>query len=343
RLKSLTADVKEEKINKELKEIEMINIELDHMVTKLVAENEHLKLTYKQLYDSIKSSRVRSKEQCDDLIKQVNINSAESSDLNASLQEKVLVITALKETLSKLKGKAIVTEAVSLHPIDPELLKIDVAPLAPKFHNNRTAHRVNLLSSGSGSQPQGNTKNDRIQRTPSKAKKNKLEDHPRTVRPSLNIKKNVVDTKAISSVMNSKLNVHADLKCATCNGCLFSDNHDSCGTMCPLTRITTTAIVPLRKHIPIDSNASKPVVTLVYSRKSKEAKNKVPVSKSTINKSIVVQIVLWYLDSGCSKHMTGDRSQLINFVQKFLDLEVAFRQHTCFIYNLDGVDLLTGS
>ncbi|GJY22467.1 retrovirus-related pol polyprotein from transposon TNT 1-94 [Tanacetum coccineum] len=32
----------------------------------------------------------------------------------------------------------------------------------------------------------------------------------------------------------------------------------------------------------------------------------------------VVQIVLWYLDSGCSKHMTGNRSQLINFVHKFL-------------------------
>nr|GEY44254.1 retrovirus-related Pol polyprotein from transposon TNT 1-94 [Tanacetum cinerariifolium] len=70
----------------------------------------------------------------------------------------------------------------------------------------------------------------------------------------------------------------------------------------------------------------------------------------------VVQIVLWYLDSGCSKHMTGDSSQLINFVQNFLghnlfsvgqfcdsDLKVTFRQHTCFIRNLDGVDLLTGS
>nr|GEX84668.1 hypothetical protein [Tanacetum cinerariifolium] len=90
---------------------------------KLVAENEHLKQTYKQLYDSIKSSRVRSKEQCDDLIKQVNIKSAENSDLNASLQEKVLVITALKETLSKLKGKVVVNEAVTLHPIDLELLK----------------------------------------------------------------------------------------------------------------------------------------------------------------------------------------------------------------------------
>ncbi|GJU21036.1 integrase, catalytic region, zinc finger, CCHC-type containing protein [Tanacetum coccineum] len=31
----------------------------------------------------------------------------------------------------------------------------------------------------------------------------------------------------------------------------------------------------------------------------------------------VVQIVLWYLDSGCSKHMTGDRSRLKNFVKKF--------------------------
>nr|GEX67627.1 hypothetical protein [Tanacetum cinerariifolium] len=80
----------------------------------------------------------------------------------------------------------------------------------------------------SGSQPQGNIKKDRIQQTQSRAKKNKLEDHPRTVRPSLHNKKSVVNTKAISSIPNSKLNVNSDLKCATCNGCLFFDNHDSC-------------------------------------------------------------------------------------------------------------------
>nr|GEU47318.1 retrotransposon protein, putative, unclassified [Tanacetum cinerariifolium] len=105
----------------------------------------------------------------------------------------------------------------------------------------------------------------------------------------------------------------------------------------------------------------------------------------------VVQIVLWYLDSGCSKHMTRNRSQLTNFVNKFLgtvkfgydqiakimgygdyqignvtisrvyyveglrhnlfsvgqfhdlDLKVAFRKHTCFVCNLEGVDLLIGS
>nr|GEU59946.1 hypothetical protein [Tanacetum cinerariifolium] len=57
RFKSLNGNVKEEKIKRELEEIETINIELDHRVTKLVAENEHLKQTYKQLYDTIKSSR----------------------------------------------------------------------------------------------------------------------------------------------------------------------------------------------------------------------------------------------------------------------------------------------
>nr|GEY37294.1 hypothetical protein [Tanacetum cinerariifolium] len=140
RIKSLSGNVKEEKIKRELEEIEMINIELDHRVTKLVAKNEHLKQTYKKPYDSIKSSRIRSKEQCDDLIKLVNIKSAKNSDLNASLQENVLVITSLKDTLSKLKGKVAINEAVPLHSINPELLKIDAAPLAPKLRNNRTAH-----------------------------------------------------------------------------------------------------------------------------------------------------------------------------------------------------------
>nr|GEW52730.1 retrovirus-related Pol polyprotein from transposon TNT 1-94 [Tanacetum cinerariifolium] len=107
-----------------------------------------------------------------------------------------------------------------------------------------------------------------------------LEDHHRTVKPSLNKKKSVVDTKAISSVTNSKLNVNAYLKCATCNGCLFSNNHDSC--------------------------------VLAYI----DSMNTSLKSKSV--KKHVVQIILRYLDSGCSKHMTEDRSQLFNFVQKFL-------------------------
>ncbi|GJR16646.1 hypothetical protein Tco_0799298 [Tanacetum coccineum] len=49
RIKSLSGNMDKDKIKQDLEEIETINIELDHRVTKLIAENEHLKQTYKQL------------------------------------------------------------------------------------------------------------------------------------------------------------------------------------------------------------------------------------------------------------------------------------------------------
>nr|GFB77064.1 hypothetical protein [Tanacetum cinerariifolium] len=166
-----------------------------------------------------------------------NLKSVEVADLNASLQEKVLVITALKE---QLKGKAVLPKVVSLNPIDPALLQVDVVPLIPKLRKNRTAHidylkhtleeaatlrelveRVALVSSASGSQSKDNTKKNRIRRTLKKAKKTELEDYPRKVKSSLN-KASVVDSRASSSVIKSVSNVNPDLKCASCNRCLLS-------------------------------------------------------------------------------------------------------------------------
>ncbi|GKD97322.1 hypothetical protein Tco_1381219 [Tanacetum coccineum] len=62
------------------------------------------------------------------------------SDLNASLQEKVLVITALKDDLRKLKRKALVDNAVMKHTIDPKMVKIDMEPITPKLLNPMIAH-----------------------------------------------------------------------------------------------------------------------------------------------------------------------------------------------------------
>ncbi|GKB72415.1 retrovirus-related pol polyprotein from transposon TNT 1-94 [Tanacetum coccineum] len=42
------------------------------------------------------------------------------------------------------------------------------------------------------------------------------------------------------------------------------------------------------------------------------------VSDCNANIKNIVEIVLWYLDSECSKHMTGHRDKLINFVSKFI-------------------------
>nr|GEZ54248.1 copia protein [Tanacetum cinerariifolium] len=70
------------------------------------------------------------------------------------------------------------------------------------------------------------------------------------------------------------------------------------GKTCLLTRTTSTKVVPLKE------TTSKHVITPnpkinIYRRKTKVAKS-VDLS-----------------NSGCSKHMTGNRSQLINFVRKF--------------------------
>ncbi|GKF97574.1 hypothetical protein Tco_0293395 [Tanacetum coccineum] len=73
-------------VKKDIDEIKTINIELEHRVTKLISENEHLKQTYKQLYDSIKPSRVQAKEHAESLVTQLNQNSIEITDLNAQLQ-----------------------------------------------------------------------------------------------------------------------------------------------------------------------------------------------------------------------------------------------------------------
>nr|GFC96049.1 hypothetical protein [Tanacetum cinerariifolium] len=150
------------------------------------------------------------------------------------------VITALKE---QLKGKAVLPKAVSLNPIDPALLQVDVVPLIPKLQKPSigtspspnidsntpvlSSTGVALVSSASGSHSKDNTKKNRIRRTLKKAKKTEFEDHPRKVKSSLN-KASVVDSRARSSVIKSVSNVNANLKCASCNGCLFSDNHDKC-------------------------------------------------------------------------------------------------------------------
>ncbi|GJU30247.1 hypothetical protein Tco_1173836 [Tanacetum coccineum] len=58
------------------------------------------------------------------------------------------------------------------------------------------------------------------------------------------------------------------------------------GNACPLTRITTTTEVPLRKSSALDNKTPKPVVTLVYSRKPRKSKTSVPVNNYKVIKSV---------------------------------------------------------
>ncbi|GJW49145.1 kinase-like domain-containing protein [Tanacetum coccineum] len=56
---------------------------------KLNKENEHLKQTFKELYDSIKKTQIQTRDHNDSLIAQVNSKTVENGDLKAQIQEKV--------------------------------------------------------------------------------------------------------------------------------------------------------------------------------------------------------------------------------------------------------------
>ncbi|GKC42558.1 hypothetical protein Tco_1060280 [Tanacetum coccineum] len=105
------------KINREIEVLETINIELEHSVAKLLAENEmlhkeneHLKQTYKDLYDSIKKTRVQTNNLNDSLVAQVNSKTIKNVNLKAQIQKKGFANVALKNELRKLKGNIVDTK-----------------------------------------------------------------------------------------------------------------------------------------------------------------------------------------------------------------------------------------
>nr|GEY52696.1 reverse transcriptase zinc-binding domain-containing protein [Tanacetum cinerariifolium] len=69
----------EVKVKVNFDEIETKNIELEHRVASLIKENEHLKLTYQSLFDSIKKSRVQTKTS--------NVTQNEAKNLKSQLFE----------------------------------------------------------------------------------------------------------------------------------------------------------------------------------------------------------------------------------------------------------------
>nr|GEX03993.1 integrase, catalytic region, zinc finger, CCHC-type, peptidase aspartic, catalytic [Tanacetum cinerariifolium] len=201
---------------------------------------------------------------------------------------------------------------------------------------NPRLYDIGVIPTTSVSRPQlkSNSQGYRVMHNNSQGKKQEVEDHRRSV----NLSKNKTSVTACNDSLNAKT-LNVKYVCATCDKCV------------PLCQILHCLLILLQ----------------------------------------LVEIVLFIVDSGCSKHMTGNLKLLINFVEKFLgtvkfgndqiapilgygdlvqgavtikrvyyveglnhnlfsvgqfynaDLEVAFRKSTCFIRDLKGNDLLTGS
>nr|GEZ23588.1 hypothetical protein [Tanacetum cinerariifolium] len=65
----------------------------------------------------------------------------------------------------------------------------------------------------------------------------------------------------------------------------------------------------------VHAGTKKPTVVPISTRKPKIQANK---SIATPNKKKIVQLILFIVDSGCTKHMTGNLKLLCNFVENFL-------------------------
>ncbi|GJS32299.1 retrovirus-related pol polyprotein from transposon TNT 1-94 [Tanacetum coccineum] len=206
-------------------------------------------------------------------------------------KEKVFVITTLKNDLRKFKGKDIVdnaAQASNATTIAPRMYKLDPVTLAPKDKNNRETHIYYLKH---------------------------------TMEQAAILREIVEQSKLLNPLDSASYSAYKYVKLIqellryvreTC-----PDIHKPSEKLVALTPINKKKIVSsmfdARNELCFlefvsDMNASSKSKFVKKAKKKEEWK---PTGK-------VVQIVLWYLDSGCSKHMTGDRSQLTNFVHKFL-------------------------
>nr|GEU65846.1 retrovirus-related Pol polyprotein from transposon TNT 1-94 [Tanacetum cinerariifolium] len=205
--------------------------------------------------------------------------------------------------------------------------------------------------------PKGNTRNARVPSASksSEVKKNvTVEDHRRILLLSKN-------QKTMSSECNNiKLAIRNDkseIVCGTSKQFLVIANHDAC--LLSSVNALNSRANNLCANVPLSAN-QKRHKTHVWKPKQVGFKERLactpkprqprfsikwsPSGRSFVLKGkLVVQICLWCVDSGCSKHMTENIKLLINFVWKFLGTVRFGNDHIAAILGYGYGDLKWGN
>nr|GEY01996.1 retrovirus-related Pol polyprotein from transposon TNT 1-94 [Tanacetum cinerariifolium] len=324
----------------------------------------------------------------------------EIQDLKAQLQDKNIAISELKKLIEKGKGKSMDTKfdrpSVVQQPNAQRIPKPSVLGVNHKPNVSRPHHKSNQ------SRDKVLPNNSQV-----KVKKTQVEVHLRT--PSVSNK--IKSVTACKDSLNSRT-LNANVVCASYNKCLVDSNHFACVTKMlndMHARTKKPNVVPISTRKP-KSQANKSVAT--HHKKKIERQSPsgykwvpkmkkqwvpkpkmqwVPKAKNDHVQKKIVQLILFIVEYGCTKHMSGNLKLLCNFVERFLgtirfgndqfapilgygdlvqgnvtingvyyvevlnhnlfsvgqfcdaDLEVTFRKSTCFVRDLQGNDLLTGT
>ncbi|GJU79896.1 retrovirus-related pol polyprotein from transposon TNT 1-94 [Tanacetum coccineum] len=155
----------------------------------------------------------------------------------------------------------------------------------------------------------------RVMSNNSQGKKQEVEDHRRNFKFS----NNKTSVTACNDSLNAKTS-NVNFACVTYGKCMLNDNHDLC-VLHYINGVNSKTRQPIA--VPISTREPKHNVNQSVATSSK----KTIATDSTVNKSRnitrklyeqLVEIILFIVDSGCSKHMTGNLKLLTNFVEKFL-------------------------
>nr|GEV15827.1 integrase, catalytic region, zinc finger, CCHC-type, peptidase aspartic, catalytic [Tanacetum cinerariifolium] len=238
-------------------------------------------------------------------------------------------------------------------PSKPVKASVRTNPITVSQANVITKQDVNSNSNGLSStgvdntvktrrpQPRGNTKNNRV---PSafkssciKNKEVKVEKHHRNLLLSKN-KKNM--SSKCNSIKISIRNDRSEVICAMCKQCLITANHD----VCVLEYVNDINY----RGDKLSANVSKITNQKEHKLKVKKPK-KFPEAVHFGNDHIALILGCGDLQWGkiliTRVYFVKGLGHNLFSVGQFcdLDLEVAFRRNTCFVRNLEGVDLLKGN
>nr|GEU69837.1 ribonuclease H-like domain-containing protein [Tanacetum cinerariifolium] len=282
------------------------NVELEFQVLNYAKENAHLKTTYKNLFDSIKVTRAQTKTIINYLQDKLHDMIYENAKLRAQLFDKVF------EQKDTTKGTSVNTQ----------LRKQSILRKLPSSSGSKLYSVTPLLKS------KGLPKIDESHAL-SKPVTSNLVPTPQESKVMKNDKRRIKPITVAQPHVITKKDVNSDLDC--------------------LSSIGVDDTAKTRRPQP-NSNTENDRVPSAY--KSSSIKNKeVEVEEHHRN------LLLSKNKKRCSKHMTGNLKILINFVWKFLGTvrfendhvaaimgyDIDFRRNTCFIKNLEGVDLLKGN
>nr|GEX48761.1 hypothetical protein [Tanacetum cinerariifolium] len=341
-----------QKLSKQTESVsKKVHTELLQRFAKLEKHSISLEITLQKCKEQVKNDTVCNEKASNDFRKERE-QYFKIQDLKAQMEDKNIAISELKKLIEQGKGKSVDTmfdrPSVVRQPNAQRIPKPSVlGKPTPVLDSLERRYFPKTKSVPKTNVSEGLSKQVTAQTLPQTAKKAVRVNHkPNVSRPQIKSNQSrdkVLPNNSYVKVKKTQVEVHPrnpsvsnNMKSVTaCQDSLNSrtlNDNDVCATC--------------NKCLG-DSNHFACVTKMLNDM---HARTKKP--------TVIIQLILFIVDSRCTKHMTGDLKLLCNFVEKVYyveglnhnlfsvgqfcdaDLEVTFRKSTCFVRDLQGNDLL---